>query len=260
VRWSSGALGAATISNDSGVPGIVTGVGRRGVVTGGIVGGTAPITASAGGISTTVNIEATGATLQQLAITPADGLVTLGTPLQYKVTGGFSDGSKQDLTQSVQWRSLNPDVAVVTAGGMAYATGKGIANVSLNASGLVVASNVISVVMQNPSTTSVFPWPIGTVFQFHGLTVSSGDVSALLNTPFTVLSGTDPADPQHTQPCKPAQTCEIWFAPPALAPPSGTYTVTAGTGQASALVTATMNMVVNSTPTQISGSATLTVQ
>lgn len=261
VRWSSGSPGAGSVSNDSGVPGILTGVGRRGVVTGGITGGTAPITASAGGISSTVDVSATQATVQQLAIAPSDGVVALGTPLQCKVTAAFSDGSKQDVTQQVQWNSLNPDVAVVSAGGMAYPTGKGLANVSLDPSGLVVASNLISITVLNPSTTNVFPWPIGSVFQLHGLTVSSGDVSLLLNTPFTILAETDPKDSQHKQPCKPGASCTLWFATPALAPTNGTYTMTVGgSGQASALVTATMNMVVNSVATQVSGSTTLTVQ
>jgi hypothetical protein len=184
----------------------------------------------------------------------------LGTPLQYKVTATFNDGSKQDLTQQVQWSSLNPDVAVVSKGGTAYTTGKGMANVSLNPSGLVIAANVISITMQNPSTTAVFPWPVGSVFQLQGLTVTSGDVSPLINVPFSILSETDPTDPQHQQPCKAGQSCDLWFAPPSLPPSAGSYTLTAGTGQASALITATINVVVNSTLTQVSGSTTLTVQ
>ncbi len=260
VHWSSSSPAAASISNDSSLPGLATGVGHRGVLTGGITGGTAAITASSGGVTSTVDVEATQATIQQLAISPSNGLVSLGTPLPYKVTATFSDGSKQDVTQQVQWSSLNPDVALVSKGGIAYPTGTGIANVSLNSSGLVVAASVISITMQNPSNTTVFPWPVGSVFQLQGLTVTSGDVSPLVNVPFTILSETDPTDPQHQQPCKVGQSCELWFAPPSLPPGAGTYTLTAGTGQASALITATMNVVVNSTPTQVSGSTTLTVQ
>ena len=260
VHWSSGSPDAASISNDSSLPGLATGVGHRGVMTGGITGGTAAITALCGGVTSTVNVEATQATIQQLAISPSNGLVALGTLLQYKVTGTFSDGSKQDVTTQVQWSSLNPDIAVVSKGGTAYTTGKGIANASLNPSGLVVAANVISITMQNPSTTTVFPWPVGSVFQLQGLTVTSGDVSPLVNIPFTILSETDPADPQHQQPCKAGQSCSLWFAPPSLPPGAGTFTLTSGTGQASALLTATMNVVISSTPSQVSGSTTLTVQ
>ncbi len=260
VRWTSDNPEAAAASNDAGIPGITTGVGRRGVMTGGVQGGTAVITATAGGISGSATVSVTFATPQSLAITPANGIVALGIPQQCKVTGSFSDGSKQDVTSTVQWSSLNPDIAIVYPGGLAYTTGKGIANPSQDSSRLVVTSGEVMLTMVNPSTTNVFPWPIGSVFQLHGLTVSSGDVSLLNDTPFTILSESDPADSQHIQPCKPGQNCDIGFTPAALQPADGTYTVTEGTGQASALIQATMNVIVNSTVTQVSGTTTLTVQ
>jgi hypothetical protein len=258
VRWSSANPDAASVSNDPGIPGITTGVGRRGVLTGGVQGGTANITATAGGVSGSATVSATSATPQSLAITPANGIVALGIPQQLKVTGSFSDGSKQDVTASVQWSSLNPDIAIVYPGGLAYTTGRGTAGVSQDPSSLVVAQGLVAVTMSNPSTTSVFPWPIGSIFQLHGLTVSSGDVSLLNDTPFTILTESDPANSQ--QPCKPGLECVIKFAPAVPQPATGTYTVTGGTGQASALITATMNIIVNSVLTQVSGSTTLTVQ
>jgi hypothetical protein len=258
VRWSSANPDAASVSNDPGIPGITTGVGRRGVMSGGIQGGTAIITATAAGITGSTTVSITAATPQSLTITPANGVVALGIPQQYKVTGSFSDGSKQDVTASVQWSSLNPDIAIVYPGGLAYTTGTGTAAVSQDPSSLVVAQGLVTVTMVNPSTTSVFPWPIRSFFQLHGLTVSSGDVSLLNDTPFTILTESDPANSQ--QPCKPGLECVIKFAPAVPQPASGTYTVTGGTGQASALITATMNVIVNSVLTQVSGSTTLTVQ
>ncbi|MBZ5664351.1 MAG: Ig-like domain-containing protein [Acidobacteriia bacterium] len=260
VRWSSGNPDAATVSNDPGIPGITTGVGQRGVLTGGVLGGTTVITATAGGISGSATVSVTAATPQSLAITPANGIMALGIPQQCKVTASFSDGSKQDVTPTVQWSSLNPDVAIVNAGGLAYPVGTGLVNVMQSSSDLVVALGLVRVTMANPSATNVFPWPIGSVFQLHELTVSSGDISSLNDIPFTILSATDPADSQHVQPCKPGQNCDISFAPPALQPVAGTYTVTGGTGQASALITATVNVIVNSTLTPVSGTTTLTVQ
>jgi len=258
VQWSSAEPGAATVSNDPGIPGITTGVGRRGVMTGGIQGGTAVITATAGGISGSATVSVSMATPQSLTITPANGMVALGIPQQCKVTGLFSDGSKQDVTASVEWSSLNPDIAIVYPGGLAYTTGKGIADPSQDPSRLVVAPGLVTVTMVNPSNTSVFPWPIGSVFQLHGLTVSSGDVSLLNDTPFTILSEHDHSQP--LQPCQVGSDCDIGFAPPTPQPANGTYTVTGGTGQASALINATMNVIVDSTLTQFSGATTLTVQ
>jgi trimeric autotransporter adhesin len=260
VHWSSGDRDAATVSDDPGIPGITTGVGRHGVLSGGILGGTALITATAGGISGSTTVPVSAATPQSLTITPANAIVPLGTPQQFAVTGLFSDGSKQDLTASVQWSSLNPDIAIVYPGGLAYTTGKGIAAVAQVPSGLVVApQGLVTVTMVNPSTTQVFPWPIGSVFQFSELIVSSGDVSLLDNTPFTIISEYNPADSQHLQPCQPGQSCAISFVPQTLAP-AGTYTVTGGTGQASAVITATINVTVDSTLTQFSGPTTLTVR
>jgi hypothetical protein len=260
VHWSSAAPGAATVSNDRGIPGITTGIGRNGVLTGGTEGGIALITAVAGGItgSTTVSVSSTPP--QSLTITPANAIVALGTAQQYAVMDTLSDGSKQDVAASVEWSSLNPDIAIVTPGGLAYTTGKGIANVVQGPSSLVVTSELVTVAMANPSTTGLFPWPVGSVVQFQGLTVSSGDVSLLNGTPFAVLAEYNPADSQHLQPCQPAQNCVIEFAPPSLAPASGAYTVTGGTGQASAVIRATMNVVVDGTLTPFSSSTTLTVQ
>jgi hypothetical protein len=260
VRWSSASPDAATVSDDAAIPGITTGVGQRGVLTGDIQGGTAIITATAGGISGTVPVTVTPATVQSLAVTPANGGAALGVPQQLKVTGSFSDGSKQDVTSSVQWSSLNPDIAIVTPGGVAYTAGKGITTALQGPSSLVVSPSSVILTIVNPSATSVFPWPVGSVFQLHGLTSGSGDVSLLNELPFTILSVTDPADSQHLQPCKPGQNCNLTFAPPALAPAAGAYAVTGGTAQVSALIKATMNVIVNSELTQVSGTTTLTIQ
>lgn len=260
VHWSSANPDAATVSDDPAIPGITIGVGQRGVVTGGVQGGTANITASAGGINGTAVVTVTAASLHSLSITPANGGVALGFPQQLKVTGSFSDGSTQDVTSTVQWSCLNPDIAIVNPGGIAYTTGKGITNVLQGPSALQVSPSLVIVTLVNPSTTNLFPWPVGSVIQLQGLTVSSGDVSLLDSIPFTILSETDPADSQHLQPCKPGQNCNVTFAAPALAPTAGTYAVTGGAAQASALIQATMNVLVDSELTQVSGTTTLTVQ
>jgi uncharacterized protein YjdB len=258
VWWTSGSPKAMTVSNDSAVPGITTGVGKRGVLTGGVQGGTSSITATAGGVSGTASVTTNPVTLQSLAITPPNSVTTLGIPAQFAVVGLFSDGSHQDVTASALWSSLNPDIAIVNRGGLAYTIGKGMSNISQDPSRLVVEPTLITVTMMNPSATDVFPWPVGSVFQFHGLLAASGDISTLNDKPFTILSESDPTDRQ--QPCMPAMSCDIKFAPPAIAPAQGAYTVTAGTGQASAVIKAIMNVTVNSVLTQFTATTTLTVQ
>jgi trimeric autotransporter adhesin len=258
VHWSSDTPSVATVSDDAGIPGITTGVGRRGVLSGNVIGGTAVIRASSGEISTSAIVQVSPALLQSLTVKPTNGVVPLGQPAQLKVTGAFSDGLSQDLTSTVQWFSLNPDVAIVLPGGLAYTTGKGIANVLPAPSGVVITGGYVFATMVAPNST--FSWPVGTVFQFHNLAVSAGDVSLLNDTPFTVLAEFDPTDPQHLQPCTAGQNCTIQFLPPSPPPADGNYTVTGGIGQASALITATMNVLVTSDVTPVSGSTTLTVQ
>ena len=259
VHWSSANPGVAAVSNDPGIPGITTGVGRKGILTGNVLGGTATINASSGTINGSTLVQVRSAALQSLTINPANGIVTLGTPQQLQVIGISSDGSSQDVTSTVQWFSLNPDVAIVNPGGVAYTTGDGKAGVLQGSGNLLVSGGYVFVVMVNPNPTKGFSWPVGTIFQFQGLTVSSGDISILNNTFLTVLNSFNPADPQHLQSCQPGQNCTIEFLP-GSPPPDGNYTVTAGIGHASALITATMNVVVDSELTSVSGSTTLTVQ
>ncbi len=261
VQWSSGSPSVVTVSDDPGIPRYVTGVTGQGVATG-LSPGDVDITATTGGVSGVAQVIVTSATPQSIAVTPANPAVTLGFPQAFTATMKFSDSTTQNVTPYVQWSSLNPDIAVVNPGGLAYSTGTGMASVSETASGLVVsAQGLVTVTMGNPSALGVFPWPVGSVFQFNGLTVSSGDVSLLNVTPFTILSESNPANSQ--QPCQPKRNCNISFVPQPQSPAAGTYTVTAGTAQVSAVITATMNVnVPTNTPplTQFSGSTTLTVQ
>jgi hypothetical protein len=57
--------------------------------------------------------------LVSIAVTPANPSVVVGQNQQFTATGTFSDTSHQDITASVVWASSNPDVASITAGGLA---------------------------------------------------------------------------------------------------------------------------------------------
>jgi hypothetical protein len=61
VQWSSGSPVVATVSNDPGIPGFVTGVTGQGVVSG-LAAGTVNITATAGGVSGVALVIVTAAT------------------------------------------------------------------------------------------------------------------------------------------------------------------------------------------------------
>jgi trimeric autotransporter adhesin len=135
VQWSSGSPAVATISNDPGIPGYVTGITGQGVVTG-LAAGTVNITATAGGVSSVASVIVTAATPQFMTVTPADGAVMLGLAQSFTATVTFSDSTTQVVTPYAQWTTSNPAIAVVTRAGIAYSAGKGTANVSANLGGI----------------------------------------------------------------------------------------------------------------------------
>jgi Bacterial Ig-like domain (group 2) len=83
-------------------------------------------------------------TLKSLSISPANPLVTLGSSQQFTVTGSFSDGSQQDLTQKVSWNSTQPTIAAITSTGMAVSKQSGTTLVSA-ASGTLSSSTKLTV-------------------------------------------------------------------------------------------------------------------
>jgi trimeric autotransporter adhesin len=135
VQWSSGSAAVATISNDPGIPGYVTGVTGLGVVTG-LAAGTVKITATAGGVNGVASVIVTAATPQFMTVTPADAPVTLGLGQSFTATVTFSDSTTRIATPYVQWTTSDPAIAVVTRGGFAYSTGKGTVNIFASLDGI----------------------------------------------------------------------------------------------------------------------------
>ena len=135
VQWSSAQPAVATISNDPGIPGFVTGVPGQGVVTG-LAPGAVNITAAAGAVSGVVSVIVTAATPQSITVTPTDGAVMLGLTQSCAATMTFSDTTTQAVTPYVQWTTSNPAIAVVTRSGVAYSTGTGTANISASLGGV----------------------------------------------------------------------------------------------------------------------------
>ena len=101
--------------------------------------GSAPITATLGGVSGTTTVTVTAATLTKITVTPANPTIAAGTSEQLKAIGTFSDGTTQDLTDSVTWSSANPSVVVSNAAGtqgVAAGSAAGSASVMATQSGL----------------------------------------------------------------------------------------------------------------------------
>jgi arylsulfatase A-like enzyme len=60
----------------------------------------------------------------------------LGHSVQFTATGTFSDGSTADLTATVSWTAMSPDVASIAAGGEATGLSQGVATITASSGGI----------------------------------------------------------------------------------------------------------------------------
>ena len=105
------------------------------------------------------------ATLVSIVITPSSASAQAGTKVQFSATGTYSNGSKQDITNTVKWTSSNTAVATVNPAGTATAVAAGTATISaslsrVNASAaLTVTARTLQSIAVTPADSSI---PLGT--------------------------------------------------------------------------------------------------
>ena len=131
--WTSAATGTATVN----ASGLVTGAAA----------GQATIQAQTAGFSNSVTVVVTAATLQSLAVSPSGASFAAGANQQFTLTGTFSDGSTQNLTNSASWASSNPSVASInSSNGLATGVATGTVQFAATYSGQTVlsSSNTVS--------------------------------------------------------------------------------------------------------------------
>ena len=116
----------ASVSFSSSAPAVAAFNGAQGLLTAAAIG-TATVTAqdSASGLSATAAVTVTAAALISITVTPANTTLARGRDLQYTATGNYTDGTSVDLTQTVLWATLNPNVATIDATGIAAGVGVG---------------------------------------------------------------------------------------------------------------------------------------
>ena len=143
VRWTTSHSSTATISNDPGIPGYITGITAPGVVTG-LVSGPVTLTATAGGISGTCDVIVTEATPAFLTVTPMNGAIQQGLTQQFSVVATFSDNTTAVVTPYVHWTTSDPAVVVVYPGGLGYPVSRGVSTVTASIAG-VAGSTTLTV-------------------------------------------------------------------------------------------------------------------
>jgi hypothetical protein len=149
VLWTSSNSSVASISITGPTTGLATAVG----------GGTTTITAALGLVTNTATLTVTTATLSTITITPINTTIFLGTPAQFTATGNFNDGSSQDLTTQVTWKSAPKTVATVSnaAGskGLVTPLRAGSTTISATLAGTIVTGSTTLTVSSPPALISI---------------------------------------------------------------------------------------------------------
>jgi hypothetical protein len=196
--------------------------------------GNSNVSAVAGTVTGTTTLAVTAKTLQAIAVTPAFASIAIGVTQQLAAIGTYSDGSTQNITNSVVWTTASPAVATVSGTGVVtgvtaqsgnaitatLGTVQGIGRISVTNAGFPLTGLVL-----NPSSMFVkpvfqpFPYP-DAIFGAFGQT----------NYSYVSWTSSNPA----VATIDPAQGIK------ALAPGVTTLTVTSGSITASATLTVSL--------------------
>ena len=131
------------------------------------------------------NLSGQAYALVSIAIAPQTASIPIGAGRQFHAIGHFTDGSMQDVTSTVTWRSSNAASLAVTNAGMATGRVAGAAQITAT-SGSVTSTasvNVTTATLVSLAVDTVQPFmPIGYAQQFNAVgTYSDGTQLVLTN-------------------------------------------------------------------------------
>lgn len=141
-----------------------------------IATGTTEIAAVFDEVVDTINVEVTEAALTGIRIQPVASLMPAGTSQQMAAFGDYSDGSSQDITLGVTWRSGNTDSVQIDSNGIASAFDQGISTIRATLDDL---GGIAEILVTSPSlvnlqiTPSTLVEPAGSSGQFTATGVYS---------------------------------------------------------------------------------------
>ena len=153
VTWSSSDLDVATTSGSQ--AGLATGANP----------GAAVITAMLGSISGSTTLTVTAATLESIVVTPTNRSIPLGRDNWFVATGTYSNGSTQDVTNSVTWSSSDTGIAEISnargSNGLAKSVSPGTTDITATlgsirvSTTLVVTDATLDSIVVTPSNSSI---------------------------------------------------------------------------------------------------------
>jgi hypothetical protein len=166
AQWNSSSATVAVIN----ATGLATSAGT----------GASTITATQGTVTTATTLTVGVPTIVSLAVSPSAATIPLGTGQQFQTIATYTDGSTQDLTSSVTWRSSLPGIAVVNSVGGTNTISAGMTTISA-AFGPVSAGATLTVSPAVPVQLAVTPTSASIAFrsqkQFQAfVTYSDGTV------------------------------------------------------------------------------------
>ena len=158
------------------------GVDVNGIATAVAVGQTT-IQAEYAGFSATATLVVTPAVLTSITVTPALPTIGVGGSQQFTATGGFNDGTTQDLTSLVQWSSSNSTAVLINNAGLASALTTGTTEITAQYQGFSGSASLTVSVVKLSSITVLPATPVvptRTKIQFTAMGVFSDGSSVPL--------------------------------------------------------------------------------
>jgi hypothetical protein len=104
--------------------------------------GAAGVTAASGSITAVTTLNVSAPVLSSITLAPAGPTVPLGSSLQLTITGTYSDGSTQDVTQQASWNIDTPTIASITSGGVVSGLQVGTTGVEASINGVQTSDTV----------------------------------------------------------------------------------------------------------------------
>ncbi len=133
--------------------------------------GTANISATFSGISGSVPLYVSSATISSISVTPATAVLAPATSVNCVATGTFSDGTTQVITNIVSWTSSASTVASVGNGGKVTANSGGSATITAQF-GLVSGDSTITVDSSQLKSIRISP-SVASTTQQNGVAFSA---------------------------------------------------------------------------------------
>jgi uncharacterized protein YjdB len=123
--------------------------------------GTAHIGATLGGVSGSALLTVSSATLSSIAVNPASAAMAPASTLLFTATGTYSDGTTQNISNTVAWSSSASNVASITNYGQVTGQSAGSATITAQqgavsaTAAVVVASSALTILQISPISATV---------------------------------------------------------------------------------------------------------